>query len=441
MKIFGLIIEDDIHDRAFTDSIATVLVLLLAFTAANYFYNGIIRPVFTEKIDFEAYYNGALAFRYRLPIYQTMVDFFKAGPYHYKGPLPYVYPPSFVIFLSPLAYLSFGKAVLVWVFVNQALFFSGIYLLFRTISRKHSYVEAMVLLFVFMNFTPLFIDYLLGQCNVILFFLIAVGLYCYRSDKPVYAGVAMALACVIKVIPALLLFYALWKRQFRVFLSGILTLIAIFGYSLLFFDMKLFPWYMKFMMNQTLFNAYHDNHSLTGFFSRLFTHSMWIKGIFDSPTAARICIMASSLFLLSVFLYATRKKSKPSDSETLYEYALAVITMLLLSKMTSTPYLVMLLVPLGIMAKDILAHAVSRKWLVFLALSYGILAIWYPLPVGKFLKMDNYNLLLEGFQANLFSIQFLAVVILWCYFVFGRHRSFRGQGDKHPSEYKGFPEP
>jgi len=416
MNILGLRIENDIRDRTFTGHMSILLVLLLGFSAANYLFNGVIRPVFTEKIDFEAYYNGALAFRYRFPIYQTMVDFFKAGPYHYEGPLPYVYPPFFVIFLSPLAYLGFNTAVFVWIFINQVFFFSGLYLLLRTISRKYSCVEAVVMVFVFMNFTPLFVDYLLGQCNVILFFLIAAGFYCYRNDKPVYAGIAIALACVIKVIPLLLLFYTLWKRQFKVFLAGVLTLVSIFGYSLLFFDMKMFPWYIKFMMNQTLFNAYPDNHSLTGFFSRFLTQSVWIKGIFDSPDAASMCIIASSLLVLGVFLFSTRKRNRPSDPETLREYALAVTTMLLLSKMTSTPYLVMLLIPLGVMAKDIMNHAVSRKWLIFLAGAYAILAVWYPLPVGKFLEMDYYSVLLEGFQANLFSFQFLALVVLWCYF-------------------------
>ena len=423
MNILGLKIEDDVHERPPTHHLTILLVLLLSFTASNYLYNGVIRPVFTEKIDFEAYYNGALALRYRFPLYQTMVDFFKAGPYHYEGPLPYVYPPFFVIFLSPLAYMSFNTAVFVWLFINQAVFFSGLYFLLRAISEKYSRVEAVTMIFVFLNFTPLFVDYLLGQCNVILFFFIATGLYCYRSNKPVYAGIAIALACIIKVIPLLLLFYTLWKRQYKVFLAGVLTLVFVFSYSLLFFDMRLFPWYLKFMMNQTLFNAYHDNHSLTGFFSRFLTHSEWIKGVFDNPDAARTCIIVSSLVVVGIFLFSTRKKSKPSDSETLREYALGVTTMLLLSKMTSTPYLVMLLIPLGVMVKDIMDHTVSGKWLIFLVAAYAILAGWYPLPVGKFLKMDHYSLLLEGLQANLFSIQFAALVVLWCYFAFGGRKS------------------
>jgi hypothetical protein len=55
----------------------------------------------------------------------------------------------------------------------------------------------------------------------------------------------------------------------------------------------------------------------------------------------------------------------------------------------------------------------------FLVPAYAILAFWYPLPAGKFLKMDHYGVLLEGFPAILLSIQFFAVVVLWCYFAFG----------------------
>ncbi|MCP4576047.1 MAG: DUF2029 domain-containing protein [Deltaproteobacteria bacterium] len=419
MNILGLEIEDVACDGTFNRHISILLVLLLGFTAANYLYNGVFRPLFTEKIDFEAYYNGAMAFRYKAPIYQTMVDFFKLGPARYEGPLPFVYPPSLAIFLSPLAYLSFNTATFVWLFINQCLFFSGVYLLLRTISRKYSPIEAVVMIFVFMNFTPLFVDYLVGQCNGILFFFITAGLYCYRSHKPVYAGVVIALACAMKVIPMLLLFYALWKRQFKVFLAGSVTLGLIFGYCLLFFDIRLLTWYVKFMMSQTLLNAFHDNHSLTGFFSRFLTHSIWVKGVFDSPTASGACVIISSLLVLGVFLFSTRKRTQPTDPITLREYALAVITMLLLSKMATTLYLVMLLLPLGIMVKDMMDQAVSRKWLFFLIPTYAILAFWYPLPAGKFLKMDNYGVLLEGFPAILLSIQFFAVVVLWCYFAFG----------------------
>jgi alpha-1,2-mannosyltransferase len=429
MNILGLEIENDTCDGTSNRHISILLILLLGFTAANYLYNGVFRPLFTEKIDFEAYYNGALAFRYKVPIYQTMVDFFNLGPGRYEGPLPFVYPPCLAIFLSPLAYLSFDTAAFVWLSINQCLFFSGVYLLFRTISRKYSPVEAVVMIFVFMNFTPMFVDYLVGQCNGILFFFIAAGLYCYRSNKPIYAGVAIALACAMKVIPMLLLVYALWKRQFKVFLAGSLTLGLIFGYCLLFFDIRLLTWYIKFMMNQTLLNAFHDNHSLTGFFSRLLTHSIWVKGIFDSPTAASMCIILSSLLVLGVFLFSTRKKTQAKDPATLREYALAVITMLLLSKMATTLYLVMLLLPLGIMVKDMMDHAMSGKWLFFLIPAYAILAFWYPLPAGKFLKMDNYSVLLEGFPTILLSIQFIAVVILWCYFAFGgKPRSPRLEG-------------
>ena len=275
------------------------------------------------------------------------------------------------------------------------------------------------MIFVFMNFTPLFLDYLLGQCNGILFFFITAGLYFYREEKPVYAGVFIAVASSIKVIPLLLLFYMLWKRQFKVFLAGILTVGLVIGYSLLFFDVELYTWYIEFMINQNLMNAFHDNHSLTGFFSRFLMHTIWVKGIFDNHTAARICVIFSSSIVLGVFLFSTRKKTKPSTLETLHEYAFAVITMLLLSKMTTTLYLVMLLLPIGVMVKDMMDQMVPVKWLFFLVSAYGVLAFWYPLPAGKFLENENYGVLLEGFPSALLSVQFIAILVLWCYFAFG----------------------
>ena len=419
VNILGLEIGNDSPDGILTGNSCRLVLILLGFTAINYFYNGLFRPLFTDKIDFEAYYNAALAFKFGVPLYDLMIRFFEVGPAKYNGPLPYVYPPPFAVFLSPLAYMEFRHAVLFWNLINQILFFSGLLLLIKTISRKYSWVELGAIIFVFMNFRPLFIDHLLGQCNIVLFFLMVLTLYFYRSNKDVYAGISLATACVIKVIPCFLLVYFLWKRQYKVFVAGVLTLLLIFVYSLLFFDIDLYVWYFSFMSNQTLFDAFHDSHALTGFFTRLLTHTIWTQGIFDSPMAAKVCIVLSSLTVIAVFFIITRKRCEPKDDRTLHEYGFAIITMLLLSKMTSTPYLVMLLPSLGIWVHELFKYKVNNKWILLSAAAYGTMAIWYPLAAGKFLQMDAYKIILKGFWVNVFSIQFFALAALWWYFAFG----------------------
>ncbi len=396
-----------------------IFLFMLGFTVFNYAYNGLFRPLFTEKIDFEAYYNAALAFRYGAPIYQPMVDFFGAGPLHYEGPLPYVYPPGFVLLLSPLAYLDFKVASVCWLLFNHLLFFSGVLMLMKSISKTYSKVETGTMVFVSMNFTPLFVDYLIGQSNIILFFLITSALYLFRRGKSVYAGGMLALAFSIKIIPGLLLIYMLWKRQYKVFAGGLVVILLLFMYSLLFFKMGLFEWYFKFMLKQSLFDAFHDNHSLTGFFTRLMSHSIWVRGVFENPVALRICILLASVFILIGFFYLTRKRCHPSDDRTLREYGLGVATMLLLSKLTTTPYLVMMLLPLLILVKDMFEHRPSYTWCSVLAVAYGIIATWQPLPAGKFLDMDSFKLLMNGYPANLFSLQFFAILGIWSYFAFG----------------------
>ena len=418
MTIFGLEIADDSSDRWMWDHGKILVFVLLGFTAFNYIYNGLFRPLSTEKVDFVAYYNAALAFKYGLPIYEHMTRFFQEGVLNYKGPMPYVYSPSFVIFLSPLAYLSFKQAALFWNIFNHICFLFSIITLMKAIKRQYSWLEWIVVIFVCMNFTPLFIDYLVGQCNIILFSLITLGLYFYRTNKDIYVGVALALATIIKVIPALLIGYMLWKRQYKAFFSAVFVLCLIFIYSLLFFDVDLYLWYFKSMVSQGIFDASHDNHSLTGFFSRLLTHSTWTTGIIDSPLIARICILASSTLVLLALAYVTRKRDDRSSCRALRGYALAVVTMLLTSKMTSTPYLVMLLVPLAVLVHELFYCQTLNKWFYLLGAAYGVVAIWYPLPVGKFLDMDTYRIYMKGFQVNIFSLQFFALLVIWWYFAF-----------------------
>ncbi len=416
MTIFGIEIARDPSDRWVWEHARILFFLLLGFTAFNYLYNGLFRPLSTEKVDFVAYYNAAMAFNHGLPIYDHMIRFFQEGILSYKGPFPYVYPPGFVIFLSPLAYLSFKQASLVWILLSQISFFFGLILLMKAIKDRYSWVEWITLIFVCMNFTPLFMDYLVGQCNTLLFFLVAAGLYFYRANKGVYAGVALALATMIKIIPALLLAYMLWKRQYRAFFSGLILLVLITIYSLLFFDVDLYVWYFKFMGNQDLFNAYHDNHALTGFFSRFLVHSVWTEGMFNSPGAAQIAIFVSSALMLFFLFYVTRKRYDHSDDRNLREYSLVVLTMLLTSKMTSTPYFVMLLIPLAVLVHELFENKPVTRWIFPLGAAYGMLAVWYPLPAGKFLDMDIFTIYMRGPQVHIFSLQFFALLVLWLYF-------------------------
>ncbi len=417
-KVFGLEITGDSSTGICRKDVAILLSLLIGLTVFNYIYNGLFRPLSTSEPDFEAYYNASLAFKHGFPLYEHIIRFFNEGPNIYKGPMPYVYPPCFVLFLSPLAYLSFKQAALVWLLLNHVLFFAGLILLMKAMSRKYSFYQWVTLIFVCMNFTPLFVDYLIGQSNIILFFFLSSGLYFYRSNRDIYAGIALAMAVIIKVIPMLLVVYMLWKRNYKVFSSAILAVLFICIYSLLFFDIELYSWYVKFMVEQTLLDASHDNNSLTGFFSRMLIHSPWTTGVFHNPGVLRLCIRLSCGFMLLLFLYVTRKKIRRSDPLVLHEYGLGIITMLLVSKMTTTPYLVMMLVPISILVNELFKYKDVNKWVSLLGMAYGVLAVWYPLPVGNYLDINIYKIYMRGFHANIFSIQFFALIVFWCYFAF-----------------------
>jgi hypothetical protein len=416
MSVFGIEITRDPSDRGVWEHVRILFLLLLGFTAFNYLYNGLFRPLSTEKVDFVAYYNAAMAFKHGLPIYDHMIRFFQEGIFDYKGPNPYVYPPGFVILLSPLAYISFEHASLIWNLLNHIFFLLGIILLMKAIKNEYSWVEWITLIFVFMNFTPLFMDYLVGQCNTLLFFLVAAGLYFYRANQGVCAGIALALATMIKIIPGLLLAFMLWKRQYKAFVSGLILLVLITGYSFVFFDVDMYVWYFKFMGKQNLFNAYHDNHALTGFFSRFLVDSVWTKGMFNSPLTAQIAIFVSSALMIFWLFYITRRRYNHLDDRNLREYSLVVLTMLLTSKMTSTPYLVMLLIPFAVIVHELFQNRPVTRWIFPLGAAYGMLAVWYPLPAGKFLDMDVYKIYLKGPQVHIFSLQFFALLVLWLYF-------------------------
>ena len=266
--------------------------------------------------DFRIYYQSARLLIDGQPLYHGTV-----------GSALYLYPPLLAQMLVPLAYLPVDTAWLIWYLLNGVLLIGITAVLSRQTERP---------LWLWL-ITPIFLPVLaaayIGQVTIILYVLLAGGWLAIKHERILLAGVLLALVTWIKIYPAVLIVYFVWKRDWRIvrasviagvlfgllqlLISGLTPLIDMFG---VFFSLA--------QNGQTPLVAV--NASLNGFASQLFlsfpdTYPA-VLPLIVSPVLYWISRAALTLGLVGGLLFVSAR----SDDFDL-QYGLAIMTALLLS--------------------------------------------------------------------------------------------------------------
>jgi hypothetical protein len=213
---------------------------------------------------------------------------------------------------------------------------------------------------------------------------------------------------------ALLLFFLLWKREFRYALlagvSGALLLLVPFmwlGSDI--WNHQTAIW--KFWSNQFVAQAHND--SPKGVLTRLFTANPVVRPIFVAPAlvTAIWAVVIAGVGLCAAALVTSRPIRR--DLLSLLELGLVLEAVFLVSPLTEWPYLLMLIVPLvGCIAWLVSAYQQgARHGLVGSAVA--TIAIWVALigPAGfiEYRLVDHWNS--SGLSADVLVI--LAPVYLY----------------------------
>lgn len=160
----------------------------------------------------------------------------------------YIYPPLYAILMTPLAdpprgadatgYLPYAGSVAICYLLNLFCLFMGVHMLgsaleeraddagFRAQPRFCRRWWLLRLWPVLICFLPIGHTLIRGQVNVIVLAALCAALAGWIRGQSFRAGVWLALAICIKVIPAFLLVYPLWKRDGRALASCLAGCIA-----------------------------------------------------------------------------------------------------------------------------------------------------------------------------------------------------------------------
>ncbi len=233
------------------------------------------------------------------------------------SPGPFNYPPSAVLFLAWLGWLSPALAGMVWNLISLAAFLAALWLVFKLTDKQVVWWHYLLAVFLFtLPFFPEKFNLGNGQINNFIFFFSILSLWLYQGKKFWLAALILAYAVGIKLTPIMFLFLFVikhdWKQLGRT-LSGIATVLIL---PVLFLGPNSYLKYygrIIFLGLVSTGKAVYYNQSLSGLLSRSLPSGgqeiyYWLALIFLVTTylalrRAPLALVAAALTSLYLMLH------------------------------------------------------------------------------------------------------------------------------------------
>ena len=326
--------------------------------------------------DFSIYYVWGLAMRKGLDVYTTDLSSVAAGVGLDMGHWTKAarYPPTFILCFEPLSLLSPTGAWWTWATLNVTLLAVGLLLL---LSDGFDIASGLVLGALAILYAPLTNHFHYAQAQILILTLLILAIHSIRRGREVVAGFSLALAGLLKVYPLLLVGYLLVRRRWGVLLYMGLTFGIGLGLTCAFVGLS------RGLSRTVLSSIFMDRFSLggvsvTGMISLVFWH-FFSRSDSLVELARRATVLTSSLGVVVLTMWATSNYHVEVD-ENDPAFALWVVVMVLLVPTAWFHYLVLLLLPFGL-----LAEAANRGRASWRAIWFGVASY----ALAETLGLDN----------------------------------------------------
>jgi hypothetical protein len=207
------------------------------------------------------------------------------------------------------------------------------------------------------GFSQIYSSFALGQVDASITMLVVLGLWGYSRGRPAVAGGAIAAAAAIKLIPAVLILYFLWKREFRVAAWAVAAGVALLLLSLAAVGPDTYWTYLHHTLPGLMKGSTHyANMSAGGAFNRLFIKQLGFLGPLmsldevPSSLGARLLTLATAagLCVAIAFVVAPRPRAAPDrhnppEQAYVLEYYLVLTAGLVVSSVSWEFYSIWLL--------------------------------------------------------------------------------------------------
>ncbi len=330
---------------------ALILGLLLLFTLGNYLTSGLYAGLKYKGQDFVGYYANGKMMVQGVNIHDDQARqeaLMKLGMTRDGQPLYRAtradYPPFWYLLMSVFSSLPWQEAFVLWTLINQVFLLLLILFIFSYFDIKLDSLTAFLGLFLMLNYFPLFYTLMEGQVNIFLFMLIMLGLWFFKRRNDWAAGLLLGLATGIKIVPAILLFYFLWKGHWKVVIFGLLGFLATLLATALGAGAGIVVSYYTGQLLRYGANPNADlfNQSLNGFWARLLMGGKGLDGLVDGSALANAVIKLSSVLVFLVSLAFTRGRSERCSLKWNLGMGIFILTMMLISAWTLEHHFIML---------------------------------------------------------------------------------------------------
>jgi len=162
-------------------------------------------------------------------------------------------------------------------------------------------------------FYPLFKSYVLGQIQTILTLLTALSILSWLKGNKYVSGLLFGLVCLVKPQIALVLFWALVRKEWKLAISWILIVAVFLGVSVYFYGFYNNLEYLKVLSHLSHHGeAFYANQSVNGLMNRLLFNGSNLDwdGKFPpySSTVYYVTLLSSIVIMLTGILWNYRKK-------------------------------------------------------------------------------------------------------------------------------------
>jgi len=330
-----------------TEPIRLLLALVVLFSAVRYLHDLVKFLVESPFIDFAHYYTYATVVAMGLDPFDPQAVARVDELLHIRRAGSAAnYPPLFYLFMQPWALLPFRTAAVAWFIAGQACLLGSFMLCMRA-SAPVSPVRAAAVLFVMLNFQPLFESVMLGQSNLLLLFLVTLAWWSLRAGYPWVTAGAVAVAFHIKVQYGLLLLLLWWMgRRAESLRAAVLAGLGV-GIGLIVLGPVHHQEYLRYVaaMPDYLL-SWTANLSPRATFHRLFDSS----GLSPVVADGLWLVMGVGVLIWCMRIIPNPLPSCPSVVD--WVWGLGLCVMLLLSPLTEEHHLVVLLLPLTLLVLD-----------------------------------------------------------------------------------------
>lgn len=323
-------------------------------------------------IDFKAYYLAAHLLQRRENFYDVKAQ--EEAMISFGLPLNdslYIYPPLLAILFLPLTTLSLSRAAQVWFLFNLALYGLALVILVKSTGLDTLKEKIAPLILLAFLFAPVLFTLYKGQVNIAILFLLALTYWFCQRGNLAWAGVSLACATMIKVVPGLLIVYFLWKREYVVVWAamGTIAIIGILGLVI-----------AGPSVHHTFFRSVlpalgaprpnPSNQSLGGYLSLLLVPNPFTSCILNSPPLWKLLTTLLSLLLIAwIPILSPRAKREGWDLEV----SLVVASIPLVSQIAWVDLYTLFLLPYAVLARYLLQGEGGRIDVALVASSFLLL--------------------------------------------------------------------